>query len=112
MRHYIADVYYGEEHAGTLENSSDSARVIFTYSEDYIAHGRRIAFHLPVRSEPYVTEGLHPFFDSMVSEGWLKRVQTTTRNIDPSNRFLLLVKTGLDLPGKVSIKLRDEYDDL
>lgn len=111
MRKTVAEIFYGETFAGLLEKIDASNNVSFTYDLAYLRHGRKISYWLELQSEPYITEGLHPFFDSMVSEGWLKKRQSQAQQINPNNRFDLLINNGEDLPGMVSIRLR-EQDDL
>jgi serine/threonine-protein kinase HipA len=110
MPQYIADVYYGDTLAGTLENSVNGSETLFTYDINYISSGKKISYNLPVRKESYITEGLHPFFDSMVSEGWLNKTQANNQKIDPNNRFLMLANNGHDLPGMVSVILRHSHE--
>lgn len=66
-----------------MENTLDLARYqsiqnadgdfVFKYDQAYLE--RRDAFPisltLPLRAEPYVTRALMPFFDGLISEGWL-----------------------------------------
>jgi serine/threonine-protein kinase HipA len=108
MRTTVAHVYYGDSLAGILSRDLDRAETRFHYVSDYLEYGHPIAYNLPLRSQEFVTKGLHPFFDSMVSEGWLKRLQVNTQRIDPGDRFELLVLNGNDLPGLVSIRVSDE----
>jgi serine/threonine-protein kinase HipA len=111
MSKTIARVFYRDQLAGQLEKASGSHTVTFTYCEDYLQRGHPIAYRLPLQQAPFVTDGLHPFFDSMVSEGWLRKQQAQRQKIDPNNRFQLLVNHGEDLPGVVSVRLT-KSDDL
>lgn len=104
MHKTVAKVFYGDAFAGLLEKTEGEASTSFTYDKAYLADGFQIAYGLPLQEEPFITEGLHPFFDSMVSEGWLKKQQAQTQKISPENRFLLLINNGDDLPGMVSIQ--------
>ena len=106
----IAEVFYRDQLAGRLEKASGSHTVTFTYNKNYLETGHPIAYRLPLQQAPFVSEGLHPFFDSMVSEGWLRKQQAQSQKIDPNNRFQLLVNNGEDLPGVVSIRLTDPDD--
>jgi serine/threonine-protein kinase HipA len=80
-------------------------RCVFTYDPTYLAEARpAIAFTLPCRAQPYVNEqGLHPFFDNLVAEGWLRNAQARALRVDPAERFALLLAFGHDCAGAVSI---------
>lgn len=95
------NVYYGQQFAGTL-SELPGGRVAFQYHEDY--NGPAIAFGLPVASEPYVQEsGLHPFFDNLIAEGWLRDAQARAMGLSRSNRLGLLLTFGRDCAGAVSV---------
>ena len=92
--------------AGFLERDGDT--VSFQYDEQYLKLRQPpLSLSLPLREEPYLSEGLPPYFSGLVSEGWLKRVQATEQHIDPDDTFSLLVHNGEDLPGAVTIELLD-----
>lgn len=95
---------YEDVYAGRLQEEP-SGRCVFTYDSSYIEAGYpAIAHTLPVRKEPYISEqGLHPFFDNLVAEGWFKNAQARALGIHPDHRFALLLGFGLDLAGSVSI---------
>jgi serine/threonine-protein kinase HipA len=60
---------------------------------------------LPLRIETFQSNRLFPFFEGLLSEGWLKRVQTVGQKIDELDSFTLLVRNGGDLVGAVSLEL-------
>jgi serine/threonine-protein kinase HipA len=98
-------VYYNNDlYAGELRQEP-SARCVFTYDAAYLAAGHpAIAFTLPLQAAPFICEqGLHPFFDNLVAEGWLRNAQARALKIDPSNRFALLLAFGHDCAGAVSV---------
>src|SRR5271156_3794068 len=97
-------VYYNELYAGELRQEP-SGRCVFTYDATYLqAKHPAIAFTLPLQAAPYICErGLHPFFDNLVAEGWLRNAQARALRDDPSNRFALLLAFGHDCAGAVSI---------
>ena len=97
-------VYYHNLFAGLVrEESGDS--ISFNYDASYIEGGYpAIAHTLPVRSEPYISNyGLHPFFDNLVSEGWLEQLQSRLLGRRIVSRFELLLAFGFDCAGAVSI---------
>lgn len=97
-------VYYKENYAGLLREEP-GGRIVFSYDPMYIQEKRpAIAYTLPLRSAPYISEqGLHPFFDNLVAEGWFRNAQAKALGINPRNRFSLLLGFGYDLAGAVSV---------
>lgn len=97
-------VYYKDTYAGRLQEEP-GGRVAFTYDPSYI-HEKKpaIAYTLPLRNEPFLSEhGLPPFFDNLVAEGWFRNAQAKALGIDPKHRFSLLLGFGYDLAGAVSV---------
>jgi len=97
-------VYYKDAYAGRLQEEP-GGRVVFTYDSSYIeAKQPAIAYTLPLRAEPFLSEyGLHSFFDNLVAEGWFCNAQAKALGIDRQNRFSLLLGFGYDLAGAVSV---------
>jgi len=97
-------VYYKDSFAGILREEP-GGRVTFTYDRSYIGGSRpAIAHTLPIREEPHISNnGLHPFFDNLVSEGWLEQAQSRLLGRREVSRFELLLAFGFDLAGAVSI---------
>ena len=97
-------VYYKDIFAGTLREEL-GGRVSFTYDPSYIDGGHMaIAHTLPVREQAHISEnGLPPFFDILVSEGWLEQAQRRLLGRREVTRFALLLAFGFDCAGAVSI---------
>ena len=97
-------VYYQNNFAGLLQQEPGD-RCVFTYDKSYLEQNHpAIAFSLPLRPEPFISErGLHPFFDNLVAEGWFQNAQARALGISVSNRFALLLGFGHDLAGAVSV---------
>ncbi|MBL8637278.1 MAG: HipA domain-containing protein [Alphaproteobacteria bacterium] len=97
-------VYYKDVFAGYLREEP-GGRVTFTYDNNYIEGGHpAIAHTLPVREQAHISNnGLHPFFDNLVSEGWLEQAQTRLLGRREVTRFELLLAFGFDCAGAVSI---------
>ena len=77
----------------------------FCYSGDYIKTGYPpIGYHFPLRSEPYIRDVLHPFFQNLASEGWVRVFQATKARLDKRDDFGILLANGGDLIGAISIK--------
>ncbi|MGD9152357.1 MAG: HipA domain-containing protein [Gammaproteobacteria bacterium] len=98
------NIYYKDTYAGRLEEKPGN-RYVFTYDASYLeAKQPAIAYTLPLRTKPYISEnGLHPFFDNLVAEGWLQDAQARALGINTNNRFALLLGFGFDLAGTVSV---------
>ncbi len=101
----IADVYYKHRLAGVLSETSDGFQ--FRYDAEYLAIGTPLSFNLPLQAEAYVSRALFPFFENLVSEGWLRKLQSQQQKIDENDRFGLLLLNGQDLVGAVTIVVAD-----
>lgn len=97
-------VYYKNFFAGFIREEPGE-RVTFTYDSSYIQGSHpQIAHTLPIRIEPHISNnGLHPFFDNLVSEGWLEQAQSRLLGQREISRFELLLAFGFDCAGAVSI---------
>ncbi|MGB5813041.1 MAG: HipA domain-containing protein [Polyangiales bacterium] len=100
-----AKVFRDAEPAGTLERTARGAS--FRYGQDFLnRHGRAshgIAYHLPLRDEPFIVEGsnLHPFFAGLLPEGL--RLEALVRHVKTSRDDLMsqLLASGPDTVGDV-----------
>ncbi|MXX58127.1 MAG: type II toxin-antitoxin system HipA family toxin [Rhodothermaceae bacterium] len=106
-------VYYGDTFAGILAQEA-GGRCVFAYDESYLQSSLpAISYTLPLRAEPHLSEyGLHPFFDNLCAEGWLKDVQARALALRTDDRFPLLLAFGTDLAGSVSIIDPDPVGDI
>lgn len=97
-------VYMHDRFAGILAEEP-GGRFVFTYDESYLEAGSpAISVTLPLRPQPHYCErGLHPYFDNLVAEGWLRDAQARALGIAKNNRFALLLAFGRDCIGAVSI---------
>lgn len=98
-------VYYNNDSFAGELRQEPGGRCVFTYDTAYLeAKKPAIAFTLPRQSAPHICEqGLHPFFDNLVAEGWLRDAQARALKTDPNNRFALLLAFGQDCAGAVSV---------
>ncbi len=106
-------VYYGGTFAGILSHEA-GGRCVFIYDESYLQSSLpAISYTLPLRPEPHLSEyGLHPFFDNLCAEGWLKDVQACALGLRRDDHFPLLLAFGTDLAGAVSIIDPDPAGDV
>ena len=96
-------IYYKDTFAGILSQEA-GGRCVFTYDEGYLQSSLpAISYTLPLRAEPHLSEyGLHPFFDNLCAEGWLKNMQARALGLRRDDRFSLLLAFGTDLAGAAS----------
>ena len=80
-------------------------QVVFLYSDEWLARGDAVpvSLTLPLRAEPYVSDGLHPFFENLLPEGWLLELATKKLKISKDDAFGLLLATCADCAGAVEI---------
>lgn len=87
--------------AGLIEELPDGG-YRFTYEPGY--GGPAISLTLPVRAEPYAAASLFPFFHGLLSEGSTRALQHRALRIDEDDAFGLLLATGGDTVGSVTIE--------
>lgn len=75
----------------------------FVYDEDYLKNGYPISVTFPLQKEPFISKTLHSFFDGLIVEGWLLKTVEDNWKIDPNDRMSLLLLTGQDTIGAVSV---------
>jgi serine/threonine-protein kinase HipA len=93
-------VFLNRTRVGSL--CREGGRYIFVYLRDYVAQkgAKPISVALPVRSEPYMSDSLFPFFSAMLAQGWLKKHQDEAFGRDPLE---VLRRTGRRMPGAISL---------
>lgn len=100
-----ANVYLRNLKTGTLIRKESGC--IFQYDRDYVNNPASlpVSFSLPLKTEEFVSEkSLLPFFDNLILEGWLLNVSEKTLKIEKSDKFSLLMATGLDTIGAVEVR--------
>lgn len=111
-------VYYNNSIAGHLTKIKKHNSVLFTfvYLREYVISDQTLplSLNLPKNYDVYSFEhNLPPFFDNLVSEGWLRENQAKALDIQDfknSDKFNILSYFGYDLIGSVSIR-QDQNDD-
>ena len=88
---------------GSLTESG--RQITFQYDPEWVSRKEAIpvSLTLPLRDEPYVTEGLHPFFENLLPEGWLFDISTQHLRISRDDPFGVLMATCADCIGAVEI---------
>ena len=67
-----AEIYVFDKFAGNLVED-DYGTFTFQYEAAYLEDSLPVAVSctMPLKSEPYVSNSLFPFFDGLIPEGWL-----------------------------------------
>ena len=104
MKRRAGNVLLDGELVGRIEEVDDQTS--FTYSREWL--GRKdavpVSLTLPIRPEPYLRKGLHPFFENLLPEGWLLEVSSKKLKISKDDAFGLLLATCRDCIGAVEIE--------
>jgi len=96
-----ADIFYKDRLAGALtETAGGGTR--FTYAP---AWTQDIACCFPaIRREYDWAQGLHPFFQHLGPEGWLREQQARIAHVVEDDDFGLLLRYGADCIGAISLR--------
>ena len=96
-----AEVLFKDAVAGTLTETANGG-TRFAYAPDW---KQPIACCFPIeRREHEWAQGLHPFFQHLGPEGWLRQRQARVAHIAEEDDFGLLLRYGADCIGAVGIK--------
>jgi serine/threonine-protein kinase HipA len=100
-----AKILYKDRAAGKLEETA-SGGSRFTYSDDW---EENIACCFPItRREHEWPQGLHPFFQHLAPEGWLREQQARVAHVVEEDDLGLLLRYGADCIGAVSVTPTEE----
>lgn len=99
-----AKVFNNDVLCGYLIQDDDG--YTFRYLDEYLMRNdcRPISLTLPLNHKEYHSSFLFPFFDGLIPEGWLLYLTLKSYNLDSRNRFDILLKTGKDTMGSVTIE--------
>ena len=100
-----------DKRAGVLRERVDG-KCEFSYDAEYLARpdAHAISLTLPLRSEPYISDFVFPFFEGLLAEGNLKDLQCRMLKLDPNDVFGRVIKTtGGEVIGCVNVV--EEQDD-
>ncbi len=97
-------VFFGDKEAGELIKKPGGYE--FAYKSEYLhdPDAAPISLGLPLRPDRYTSTQLFPFFDGLLPEGWLLELTCTSAKIDKNDKFRLLLHTGKDPLGAISIR--------
>lgn len=99
----IAYVYMNNQLLGKLVRTGH--RYSFTYEDSYLKNKSsiNISASLPKRPEPYEQDYLFAFFEGLLSEGWMRKIQEAQQKIDEMDSFTRLINNGEELMGAVRV---------
>ena len=85
----------------------------FRYDAAWLARpdAQPVSLTMPLRSEPYTSPALLPFFENLLPEGWLLELSTLKLRIPRDDAFGLLLATCRDCIGSVEIVPGDSPPD-
>lgn len=91
--------------AGYIREFRDGLREIyqFQYEADYIQQGSPIGHVFPLTNETFEFDTFPPFFENLISEGWLRAHQSRNARLDKQDSFGLLLHNGEDMIGALSV---------
>lgn len=96
-------VYYGDMLAGIISENEEG--LTFAYEKEYVdAQNPPVSLTLPLRTEPYQSRVMFPFFDGLIPEGWLLDIAVQNWKLNPRDRMGLLLTVCQDCLGAVSVR--------
>jgi serine/threonine-protein kinase HipA len=101
-------VYFKDRFAGVIEETD--AGYLFTYDTSYLSgpDAHPLSVTLPLRTDPYLSKTLHPFFDGLIPEGWLLSIVVKNWKLNARDRMGLLLTVCRDCIGAVSVEGTNE----
>lgn len=89
---------------GKLEELEDGGSR-FTYDPEWLRTdgAQPVSLTLPLRADPYISKGLHPFFENLLPEGWLLEISTAKLKVSKDDIFGLLLATCRDCIGAIEV---------
>jgi serine/threonine-protein kinase HipA len=107
MMRRIGKVKLAGKLVGTIEESD--GQMTFAYVQQWLdtPNAVPVSLTLPLRKEPYVSKGLHPFFENLLPEGWLLEVASKKLKISKDDAFGMMLATCADCVGAVEIETAD-----
>jgi len=94
-------VTFKDQRVGIFEQMPNNG-TCFTYDDSWLETSISTNFPINVRRTEW-QNGLHPFFENLLSEGWLREGQAKVSGIREEYRFDLLLRFGKDCIGAVGI---------
>jgi len=100
-----------DKRVGVITRTDDGFE--FCYDAEYVTKdlAEAISLTLPLRSDPYKSSVLFPFFDGLIPEGWLLEIAQRNWKINSNDRMELLLSCCKDCLGAVSVERIMEEED-
>lgn len=98
-------IYANDILAGYLTEFISGEKLVYSYQyqPDYLHKGVPIGHIFPLQSSSFEFDVFPPFFENMLSEGWVKMYQTAKSTLDKRDEFGLLLHNGKVLIGALSV---------
>jgi len=98
-----AKVLFNHLLAGALSETEEG--FVFQYDLQYlqVKEAEPVSLTLPIKTEPYTSKVMFPFFDGLIPEGWLLEIAEKNWKINARDRMGLLLACCRDCIGAVSI---------
>jgi HipA-like protein len=100
-----ANIYINKTKAGELTELDGT--FCFQYDQSYLSmsNAKPISLTFPLRTEPFTSKTLPPFFCGILAEGVNKEIQCRMLKVDEKDLFgLLLLTADKDTIGAVTVK--------
>lgn len=106
-----ARVYFDQKLCGYLEETDQGYR--FTYTSAWFDDPSLppVSLTMPKEKKVYESSVFFPFFDGLIPEGYLLEKVMDRWSIPFQDRFGLLLKSGADPIGAVSIEEEEKEDE-
>ena len=106
-------VLFQDEPCGWLEERHDGS-CLFGYTQAWLdrSDAEPISRRLPLRREPYQSQGLHPFFLGLLPEGWLFDLAVAHLKLSLADPFGLVAALCRDNIGAVSLQPDENTEGL
>jgi len=98
-----AQIFCNKRLAGSLIET-DKGTYIFQYDLAYITDGPPIGYQFPLKEEPFYFPQFPVFFENLLSEGWMRNLQSSVQKIAMEDLFGMLIANGSDLVGAITVK--------
>ena len=97
-------VFYDTIYAGVIEEMESG--YAFTYDSDYLLRpdAQSISLTLPLQKLPFTSTTFFPFFDGLISEGWLLSIVVKNWKMNVRDRMGLLLVACSDCIGAISVE--------
>lgn len=75
----------------------------FQYAPEYLVTGSPVGHAFPLQEAAFEFDVLPPFFENLISEGWIRTHQSKQARLDKQDSFGLLLANGDEMIGALSV---------